>query len=140
MAVLSHRSRTEWSNATERDFAQADLQRPIKSLFGDMKEKNHDTLRSNKEHHLQLPRSQMKWRVILPNPAGDGGFQGTSLPTCHIIFCVASSQAGRPGAGLAGRQAVGAWAALGMHPLAAEASCAAKDQHLPCTQTAWNEP
>ena len=45
------------------------------------------TLRNNKEHHLQLPRSQMKWRIILPNLAGDGGFQGTSLPTCSIIFC-----------------------------------------------------
>jgi len=55
----------------------------------------------------------MKWRIILPNPAGDGGFQGISLPMSIIIFCFASLQAGRAVAGLASRQVAGARLALG---------------------------
>lgn len=85
---------------------------------------NHCTLRSNKEHHLQLPRSQMKWGIILPNPAGHGRLS-RHFPAHmqhHISLCFCW-------------WAAGARLVLGVRPWAVESTCAAKDQHLPWAQT-----
>lgn len=46
---LRRRSCTGWSDATDTDFAPSDSQRPIQSLFGDMKKKPRYTLRRNKD-------------------------------------------------------------------------------------------
>lgn len=106
LASLRHRGlhRVEW--CTREGFYLT--QRSIRSLFGDMKEKKIcSTLTGSEERHLQLLRSQMKWRISSPSPAGDGGFQGTFLPTRSITFCFASFQA-VCAAGWAGKREVGA--------------------------------